>query len=261
MEAIIKTINLELLIVSHSILNSEWDDDFCTQPFSRFYLIKDGCAELKIEQETVFLEPGYIYLIPAFSKVSVRCPERIEVLWLHFNATLLSSLSLYECLPYRTKLVADQEVEPLFQRLYQLSKLGESSYLTQLGITLQMISVFFDLQLKSQAKSKLQRFFPIITYINDNLSAQVTVESLADLIGLEKTYFSTLFKKQFGISPKQYVLKRKIEVGQYKLVFTGDTLDNIAQDLGFCDGFCFSKSFKKHVGLCPSEYRSKKQSP
>ena len=101
----------------------------------------------------------------------------------------------------------------------------------------------------------LSRFNNVIEYIRANLSDTITLETLADIAGINPTYFSNLFSKQMGISPIQYLNKRRIEKAQTLLLSTSDTLDNIARQTGFSDTFYFSRMFKKITGISPSLYR------
>ena len=78
---------------------------------------------------------------------------------------------------------------------------------------------------------------------------------LAEIANLNPTYFSNLFSKLIGISPLQYLNKRRIEKAQELLIGTHDTLYLIARQVGFSDEYYFSRIFKKTVGISPDKYR------
>jgi len=101
----------------------------------------------------------------------------------------------------------------------------------------------------------LSRFNAVIDYIHNRLDSQMTIRELAKIVHLNPTYFSNLFSKLMGISPIQYINKRRVEKAQSLLLTTDATLYTIAQKVGFLDEYYFSRIFKKITGIAPQHYR------
>ncbi len=79
---------------------------------------------------------------------------------------------------------------------------------------------------------------------------------------MSESHFIRKFKDSFGISPKQYIIKRRIERAELQLLLHQDSVKDIAHSVGFDDISLFVKTFKKMTGMTPSEYRLKnRQSP
>lgn len=97
-------------------------------------------------------------------------------------------------------------------------------------------------------------------YINQNLNENLTLESLAKLANMNKTYFSTMFKKVTGQSVWEYILNMRIELAISYLVMNKEkyNISEIAQLCGFNNATNFNKTFKKVTGKTPSEYKKTK---
>jgi AraC family transcriptional regulator len=80
-------------------------------------------------------------------------------------------------------------------------------------------------------------------HVEANLSRRIHVQELARLLGLSASHFCRAFKCAFGISPRDYVLRRRIEVAQALMLTTSEPLSSIAVSCGMCDQPHFTRSF------------------
>ncbi len=92
----------------------------------------------------------------------------------------------------------------------------------------------------------------IASFINSNYSKKLSVESLAENFGLNRSYLSRCFKKKHGISIKQYILSVKLKKAR-TLLEDGVSVKEAAYLVGYDDQFTFSKMFKKSYGISPTE--------
>jgi AraC-like DNA-binding protein len=74
-------------------------------------------------------------------------------------------------------------------------------------------------------------------------------------VGLNPTYFSTLFKKEMGVTFSNYILNVKIDHAKRLLKNTNMSLISIAIELGFDNQSYFSNVFKKATNMTPKQYR------
>jgi AraC family transcriptional regulator len=95
----------------------------------------------------------------------------------------------------------------------------------------------------------------ISAHIEENISARIHIKQLARLIGLSASHFCRAFKSSFGTSPRDYVLRRRIEVAQALMLTTPAPLSAIAVSCGMCDQQHFTRSFGRIVGESPSTWR------
>lgn len=94
-----------------------------------------------------------------------------------------------------------------------------------------------------------------ILYISRNLSAPLTLETVASEVHLNPSYFSTLFRQATGSTFREYVNMVRIEESKRLLANTEYSIIDIAVATGFEDQSYFSKVFKKYTGLTPRQYR------
>ena len=92
-------------------------------------------------------------------------------------------------------------------------------------------------------------------YIDHHFKESLTLDQLADEAHMNKYYLSHAFKQEYGISPINYMISRRLEESKYLLAETDLSMSQIAQLLGFSSLSYFSQVFRKTQGLSPMEYR------
>jgi AraC-like DNA-binding protein len=95
-------------------------------------------------------------------------------------------------------------------------------------------------------------------YIEKNLSnANLTVKQIAEHEHVSEQFFRKKFKNTYGVSPKQYILDKRIERAKSLLDTGYYKVNEVARLVGIEDNLYFSTLFKKHVGITPSNYIGK----
>ncbi len=112
-----------------------------------------------------------------------------------------------------------------------------------------------DFQNSAQSLSCINR---ALKFIDGNLSDEITLDRLAKEAAMNKTYFSTVFKKFNGISPWEYIVIKRVEMAIGLLKSTELKKLEIAERCGFNSASNFYKTFKKVTGK-PPEYYCKKR--
>lgn len=92
-----------------------------------------------------------------------------------------------------------------------------------------------------------------IKYINENLSAKISVTSAADHCGISADYLSQIFKKEIGENLSSYILRQKLERAKTMLL-EGKTSKEICAETGFSSQAYFVTVFKRFYNMTPSEY-------
>jgi Response regulator containing CheY-like receiver domain and AraC-type DNA-binding domain len=94
-----------------------------------------------------------------------------------------------------------------------------------------------------------------IVYIENHFSEKITLEDVAEQIQLNPTYFSVIFKKELEKNFLTYLTEFRVEKAKELLRTTNDTMDSIAEQVGYTNTRYFSQCFDKIVGVKPSIYR------
>lgn len=103
---------------------------------------------------------------------------------------------------------------------------------------------------------KKNLFKDVINYIEDHYYEDIDIARLANITNYSYDHFRHLFKEVYGISPKNYIINRRLDQAKVLLQQSNHTITYIAQLCGFSNNNHFSKLFRKYTGLTPKDYRS-----
>jgi AraC-like DNA-binding protein len=106
-----------------------------------------------------------------------------------------------------------------------------------------------------QAISTNRQCAAVRRYIDLHFKEALTLEQLAEEGHMNKFYLSHAFKREYGVSPINYMISRRIEESKYLLAETDLSLSQIAQLLGFSSLSYFSQVFHRSQEISPKEYR------
>lgn len=99
-----------------------------------------------------------------------------------------------------------------------------------------------------------------IRYIQDRYHEPLRVEDIVRYVGLNRSYFCTLFKKCTGLSPIKYLQTFRMTRAAHLLSVTQLPVTAVAYSCGYQETASFHKIFKQHTGLSPKRYRLQEQS-
>lgn len=92
-------------------------------------------------------------------------------------------------------------------------------------------------------------------YIYSHIKERITIEDLADTLGVSASYLSRLFKKETGDSVSVYIRRQKIELAKNLLQYSDYSMIDIANRLSFSSQSHFIQQFREIVGMTPKKYR------
>ena len=97
--------------------------------------------------------------------------------------------------------------------------------------------------------------FKTTNYIKRNCAEKLSLDSLAREVFLSKSYLSSIFKKETGISLTEYITRVRVEKSKKLLLEDNASLAHISGQCGFKDQSYFTKVFKKETGVSPKRFR------
>lgn len=96
-----------------------------------------------------------------------------------------------------------------------------------------------------------------VDYMMDSYNKKIRISDIADVIGLNRSYFTNIFKKEMNMSPQDYLISLRLEKAAKLLQETNQSVRMVAFNTGYEDSLSFSKAFKQRYHMTPSEYRNK----
>ncbi|WP_028608459.1 AraC family transcriptional regulator [Paenibacillus harenae] len=95
-----------------------------------------------------------------------------------------------------------------------------------------------------------------LEYLHNHYMEPLTLPVLAGLHDMEVKPFAYLFNKYVGLFPIDYLIQHRMKRAKQQLVGSGSSVRDIAESVGYGDAHYFSRLFKKHIGMTPSEFRA-----
>jgi YesN/AraC family two-component response regulator len=143
-----------------------------------------------------------------------------------------------------------QMTEDFMKQLTDVKNITDLSY-----VLLETLDQFTNLAFSYTTNNNLSVIKKSIAYINDHYNQDLSLDMVAEHVGLNPAYFSTLFKKETGVNFSTYLLNHKIDNAKLLLTNSNLSLINIAIEVGFDNQSYFSNVFKKATGMTPKQYR------
>lgn len=108
----------------------------------------------------------------------------------------------------------------------------------------------------NKKQSSNRQIDDICSYVMQKVFSKLTVDELSAFFDISPRRLHQVFAEQLGISPKQFILKKKMEEGYRLLVQTSMPVNKIAELLCFSSAYHFSNEFRKTFGMTPTSVRN-----
>lgn len=229
----------------------------------RLRQVEDG------QTQTVWVREGDIFLAPPGFCRQCRWDRESEFISLFLEPELITRAAIelghgerVEILPRFKE--RDRLIEGIGLSLkmeLELNRLGSCSYADSLASTLAFhLLCRYAVQSPvgnsngEASRRKLQR---AVSYINDHLAEELSLELIANQVGISQYHFARLFKQFTGVAPHQYVIRCRIERAKQLLSHSDMSIKDIAASVGFTDASHLSRVFRQLTGMTPKSYRER----
>ena len=210
------------------------------------YVVK-GKGIFRTEGREYALRQGYIFMTAPGQVMYYEADKKEpwSYIWVGFD----SKLGLETV--FDRHIVFAPECADLFAELQGCSQFGENAELFVCGKIFELMA---RLQ-KSRTESTGQRYCLLAkNFIETRYDKDLSVGSIAALLGLDRSYFSKLFKNEVGMSPQQYLVRFRLQKAAELMRGRHISPAQAASLCGYTDLFNFSKMFKKQYGEAPRYY-------
>ena len=150
-----------------------------------------------------------------------------------------------------------EKVGALFKQLFTVwAGKGRGYYHEAMSLLYRILA---ELSRESHAPRRhSQRIRPALDVIHSRfLEEELTVAGLAAACGMGESYFRRLFKERYGMSPKKYIIRLKIDYASALLQLGRYSVGQVAALSHFPDAYFFSRQFKEYMGISPKEFARK----
>lgn len=230
-----------------------------------------GTLYISGDDETYEVSQGEYLLLPPFTRQKGAKPSDCSFYWLHFSSSQnlpKLDLSHYTHVHENGRIVIPQygtlrNPEKIVVMMKQLqdsvrgyNEQTLNDYMSTVILCELYNQLFFEKNNPGKSFKQTQLYNDILDYIKWSRHENIKVSQIASHFGYNEKYLSHLFTTVSGISLKQYILQQKMELAKYLLTDTNQNVSEISSQLGYSDPHHFMKSFKKIVGLTPTEFRN-----
>ncbi len=150
------------------------------------------------------------------------------------------------------------EIDDQIDRAMHLAALPESDLVHDMRLA-QLTLILGSLVLTQAARPKpgpyRDRFGALIDQLRKHPERKWALESMADAVQLSASHFRSLFRRQVGVSPGQFLQQLRVQVAAHLLRNTDEPIKTIAQRLGYHDLSHFYRQFQTHQAQTPNACR------
>ncbi len=233
----------------------KWDKHHREIGYHRLYLLTEGEAAITLYDREIRLSPGNVYFIPAFSVLESSIAGQMNKYYIHFQSDS-PIFSLYRYFSGKYSVKANEISEHLFKTVVE--NYANPSLASKLKVegALDLILADFIADISAE-RQNLSRFVEVLDYIDENYKKNLTLEALASIMNISPMYFGNYFKSTFNISPKQYILNKRLIESQRLLLDSQMTVKEIAYAVGFENENYFSEFFSAKIGISALKFRNR----
>ncbi len=225
-----------------------------------YYLIYLISGELSIDitDNKRILSKGDGLIIPPKCAYKYSASSPMHYLYAHFTGSYAAKF-LKECGFDNLPCVIENDFNVELQSKFNLMI---DSFLRGGRLSIQKCACFLQEILLSISENALEKtnhktLNESLKYIHNFFTAKISIPYLASLENLSNSRYVTVFKKQMGKSPSEYIIELKLQLAKNMLDSTNMSIKQISEHIGYNDQYFFSRLFKKYLGISPQKYRSR----
>lgn len=231
------------------------------------HFVLSGKGEIQVDGTPYPVHQEQIFLIPKDIPFAYHADQEDpwKYFWITINGSLcvdyLAHIGLSPQTPVVTSRAPVETYLPTIERILQTNELTYANEIRRQGLLFQLISDVIDVQNAGSENLDYPTESYVsyaLEYIKNNFN-HITVHDVAKHIGLNRSHFTTLFKKEMSVSPQAYLVNYKLSQAAILLTESHLPMREIADYVGYDNQDTFSKAFKQHFQQTPSLYRQENQ--
>ena len=250
--ALLNDISLYVSAQGCVLLDERWGAENVCDPFSRVYIVRRGEGFLRAGDKRIPLCGGNVYFIPAGLTFSYGCIN-LEKIYFHVNVNmgeseLFAGAGRIGVLPFA------EEKYALLERALSAPQGAEQLYVK--SVLYGEISRFA----KELTDGNVHRYGEIVRaalkVIRGKPRVDFRTNDLARMLFVSESKLRKTFRRETGVPIRRYIEDQALARAKAMLAEGSMSIDEIGEELGFCDRFHFTRRFSAAFGIPPAAYRS-----
>ena len=225
-----------------------------------FVLVNKGNAVLQGKKSIPFGEHDLLVMCPN-EKIHYKALSDWSISWIGLYGKTVSEYMDLLGINAENPIIhisLYNELKALLDNIYDTSKdMSLSTNLSIIGLLYEFFAILIENSNSNQKTDLIKTALKIIDY---NFCTDISVAQIAKQLSINPVYFSKIFTKRTGLSPKKYILEKRISRAKELLRYTNANIFEISNSVGYEDQLYFSRLFKKYTNLSPIEYRHQNKS-
>ncbi len=208
------------------------------------HYVKKGSGTLFADNKEYPVHAGQIFIIypHEVTKYTASESDPWTYIWIGFDGALADN---FKTLPR----VVD-ETQGIFHDMLEVKKL---SSMKEIFLTEKLFALYRSLFIEKTGSHHTRA---VKHFIDTNYISDIHVKEIANSLGLDRRYLSRIFKKDYGITIQEYILKTRFRHAK-ELLNKGVSVKQTALSVGYKDPLLFSRMYKKHTGVSPTKDKEK----
>ena len=208
------------------------------------HYVVSGSGNFTREGKTYEIKAGQIFIIPPYTETYYQADKQNpwEYIWIGFTTEEIPEV-------FQVPVISTPNLHGIFKEMLACEKIekGRSAYLS--GCLWKLVGM-----ISEHTEYESDYIDKALNYMHSDYAEGITIQQIADSLGLNRKYFCQIFTKKVGVSPSQYLIRLRLNKAAELMVTYRHTPTTAAFSVGYDDIYHFSKIFKKHFGMSPREY-------
>lgn len=227
------------------------------------HYVASGCGELTAGGRIYPVGPGQAFLIYPGELTTYRADfnDPWHYAWVGYTGNEAEAISRQCGFGREKRVLTAPEKEAAWQTLAQLRRDAASlrlGHVAALGGFYRFLALLAPQRDENAAPEYARLYEKALWYMQGAYARHVTVQEVADFVGLSRSQLFRVFEKNCGQSPKQALQEMRLEHARLLLKNSDLSVEQVAFSTGFSTGAQLSAAFRERFSLSPREYRQKK---
>ena len=226
-----------------------------THPFWQLEIIFSGSGFFITNGQKHEFTQGDVILVPRGLKHIFNYPGK-PCKWLSIKFTVENYADKSFSAIFKKDPVINN-LQDIVKNLLPQNRVPDNSVKGVLNSVLKIFMQYYEMQFGHEFQHHSAFLEQIFEYVSSSDGRYITVNDIADAVGLSPKYASERFKKEAGCTLKRYLDEERFKHARRLLSFSESSISGIAEQLEFSDVYAFSRFFKHWAKQSPRQFREK----